>query len=94
MHIRPGRSVFVPLIPVLLDDPYEVWMCFEENELTGKVVLRKRYVKLIQVGPKEQPLYMVLQAEGGQLVGWTFVPASSQSVLNNQRHGKLVWSRK
>lgn len=94
MHIRPGRSVFVPLIPELLADPYEVWMCFEENELTGKVVLRKRYVKLIQVGPKEQPLYMVLQAEGGQLVGWTFVPASSQSALNNQRHGKLVWSRK
>lgn len=93
MHIKPGRSPFVPLIPELLADPYEVWMCFEENEVTGKVVLRKRYVKLVQVGPKEQPLYMVLQAEEGQLVGWTFVPASSQSVLNNQRRGKLVWKR-
>lgn len=93
MHINPGRSTFVPLIPELLTEPYEVWLCFEENEVTGKVELKKRYVKLIWTGEKEQALYIVLQVADGQLVGWTFVPASSQSVLNNQRRGKLIWSR-
>lgn len=94
MHIQPRRSPFVPLIPELLSDPFEVWMDFEEHEATGRVELKKRYIKLIWTGKKEQGLYIIVQVVKGQLTGWTFVPASSQSVLNNQRRGKLVWSRK
>lgn len=94
MHIQPRRSTFVPLIPELLSDPFEVWMDFEEHEATGRVELKKRYIKLVQAGPREQGLYIIVQVVKGQFTGWTFVPASSQSVLNNQRRGKLVWSRK
>ena len=93
MHIQPGRSPFVPLIPELLSDPFEVWMDFEEHEATGRVELKKRYVKLIWTGKREQGLYIVVQVVNGRLTGWTFVPASSKSVLNNQRRGKLIWSR-
>ena len=93
MHIQPGRSPFVPLIPELLSDPFEVCMDFEEHEATGRVELKKRYVRLIWTGKREQGLYIVAQVVNGRLTGWTFVPASSKSVLNNQRRGKLIWSR-
>lgn len=83
----------MPLIPELLSDPFEVWMDFEEHEATGRVELKKRYVKLIWTGKREQGLYIVVQVVNGRLTGWTFVPASSKSVLNNQRRGKLIWSR-
>ena len=83
----------MPLIPELLSDPFEVWMDFEEHEATERVELKKRYVKLIWTGKREQGLYIVVQVVNGRLTGWTFVPASSKSVLNNQRRGKLIWSR-
>ena len=95
MHIQPGRSPFVPLIPELLSDPFEVWMDFEEHEATGRVELKKRYIKYIKSDDvKGRGLYLVVQVVNGRLTGWTFVPASSKNVLNNQRRGKLIWARK
>lgn len=94
MHIQPGRSPFVPLIPEVLADPFEVWMDFEEHETMGRVELKKRYIKYIETDVKGRGLYLVVQVVKGQLAGWTFVPASSLGVLNNQRRGKLLWSRK
>ena len=94
LHINPSRSPFVPFIPELLADPYEIWLSFEEHEATGRVELKKRYIKYIQIGSKGQGLYLVAQVVKGLLTGWTFVPASSRGVLNNQRSGKLIWSRK
>lgn len=94
MHIQPGRSPFVPLIPEVLAEPYEVWMDFEEHEPTGRVELKKRYVKYIETEVKGRGLYMVVQVVKGQPAGWTFVPASSLGVLNKQRRGRLLWTRK
>jgi hypothetical protein len=39
-------------------------------------------------------MYLVVQVVKGQLEAWTLVPASSPSVLNNQRVGKLLWPKK
>ena len=85
----------MPLIPELLSDPFEVWMDFEEHEATGRVELKKRYIKYIKSDDvKGRGLYLVVQVVNGRLTGWTFVPASSKNVLNNQRRGKLIWARK
>ncbi len=92
-HIPMNRSPFVPMLREVIEDPYEVWVSVEEHEATGRVELRKRYLKLVQVGPKKQSLYLVAQVVKGVFVGWTFVPASSPSVLKNQRVGKLLWGR-
>lgn len=95
LHVNPNRSPFVPLIPELLSDPFEVWMDFEEHEATGRVELKKRYIKYIKSDDvKGRGLYLVVQVVNGRPTGWTFVPASSKSVLNNQRRGKLIWARK
>ena len=83
----------MPFIPEVLADPFEVWMDFEEHEVTGRVELKKRYIKYIESELKGRGLYMVVQVVKGQLAGWTFVPASSANVLNRQRRGRLIWAR-
>ena len=93
MHIQPRRSTFVPLIPELLSDPFEVWMDFEEHEATGRVELKKRYLKRVDTGERETGILMVVQVVKGQLAGLTFIPAERGKYLNNIRRGKLVWAR-
>lgn len=94
MHIKPDRSPYIPFIPELLAQPYEVWMDFEEHEVTGRVELKKRYLKRIDTGEKKMGMLMVVQVVKGQLAGWTFIPAERGNYLNNIRRGKLIWARK
>ena len=93
MHIRPDRSQYIPFIPELLAAPYEIWMDFEENETTGRVELKKRYLKRIDTGEKKMGMLMVVQVVKGQFAGWTFIPAERGNYLNNIRRGKLIWAR-
>lgn len=93
MHIKPTRSPYVPFIPELLAHPYEVWMDFEEHEVTGRVELKKRYLKRIDTGEKKMGMLMVVQVIKGQFAGWTFIPAERGNYLNNVRRGKLIWAR-
>ena len=93
MHIKPDRSPYIPFIPELLAQPYEVWMDFEEHEVTGRVELKKRYLKRIDTGEKKMGILMVVQVVKGQLAGWTFIPAERGNYLNNIRRGKLIWAR-
>ena len=93
MHIRPDRSQYVPFIPEVLAAPYEVWMDFEEHEVTGRVELKKRYLKRIDTGEKRMGMLVVVQVVKGQLAGWTFIPAERGNYLNNIRRGKLLWAR-
>ncbi len=92
MHIDPDRRAFVPLIPEVLADPYEVWMSCLEGE-KGFVELRKVYVKRVQEKENSKGFYMLAQVVKGQLVGWTFVPTSHLSKLSKVRRGKLLWAR-
>lgn len=91
-HVKPDRAAFVPLLPEILADPYEVWMFFEEGE-KGFVTLRKIYAKVIQTEGGERAYFVVVEARKGQMSGWTFVPVSRTHRINNLRKGKLVWKR-
>lgn len=91
-HVKPDRAPFVPLLPEILADPYEVWLCFEEGE-KGFVTLRKTYIKVIQTEGGERAYFVVVEARKGQMSGWTFVPVSRTHRINNLRKGKLVWER-
>lgn len=92
-HVAPGRSPWAPFIPEVLTDPFEVWMTLDQHEVTGRVELRKRYIKRVRAGERGQCLYLVATVLKGEFVGWTFVPASTVGVLSNQRVGKLLWAR-
>lgn len=91
-HIDPRRAEYLPLLDALMADPFEVWAAFERHQGTGKVVLRSRIIKALKVG-KREGLLLVANASRGMLEGWTFVPASRLSYLQNQRRGMLLYGR-
>lgn len=88
-HATPAQSPYIPLLPELIDDPAEIWLRFERHKGTGKVVLRQRLVKLLQLG-RNHRLALALEASGGQLDG---INISAEADLNALRVGKLIWRR-
>lgn len=91
-HLDLARTPMVPLLPELLNDPAEIWIRFDRHKGTGKVVLRKRLVKIVEM-QGEKGLCLVADAAGGMFGGWTFVPMNRLEYLNRQRVGRLLWSR-
>jgi hypothetical protein len=92
-HIDIKRAPWVPMLPELLSQPVEIWAMFMRHKGTGKVVLRKRLVKVVQAG-KADALMLVADAGGGFFGGWTFVPLKGLGGIQNQRVGRLLWSRR
>lgn len=90
-HIELWRSEYIPLLPPLLANPFEIWMAFERHRLTGKSALRVRAVAAIDV--KKGKMVAVFNGTKAELESWTVVPSSDASYINNQRYGKLIWSR-
>lgn len=90
-HIDPSRGPYIPFLPELLNDPFEIWMTFEQHKGTGAVVLRTRWVKLIDVG-RRPGLLLVANATRGFLESWSFIP-NEPGYLEKQRKGKLIWGR-
>jgi hypothetical protein len=91
-HMPLSRATFIPLLPELLADPFEIWLSFERHRGTGQVVLRKRLVKVVDIG-RDRGLLLVAQASGGFLEAWTFVPTQTLGYLQGQRAGSLLWAR-
>lgn len=91
-HVDLDRTPYLPLLPEVLEDPYEEWLAFEQHKGTGKVVLRQRLVKAFKLG-KDRGVLVTAQARGGVMEAWTMVPTSDGNYLNRQREGKLLWGR-
>jgi SPP1 gp7 family putative phage head morphogenesis protein len=87
------RAALIPFLPELLTDPFEIWLSFERHKGTGRVELRKRIIKAVQIGDDKQALLSVIQAVKGRLEAWTFIPANRLGRLQRQRHGKLLFGR-
>ena len=86
-----GREAFFPFIPELIDAPYEIWISFARSEISGRVALRRRYVKAVRLG-KKRGLGLVAESERGMWTGLTFFRGKLDG-LNNMRKGTLIWGR-
>lgn len=91
-HIPLDRAPFIPFLPELVEEPFEIWVSFERHEVTGRVALRKRLLKVLWV-EKDRHLVMVANASRGMFEGWTFVPSSRQRELQKQRVGRLLFGQ-
>ncbi len=87
-----GREQFFPLIPEVIEDPYEVWAGFARSEATGQVFLRKRYIKVIELD-KKRTLGFIAEVRNGMWVGFDFF-RGRPNAAKNLRKGLLVWGRK
>ncbi|MCH8500160.1 MAG: hypothetical protein LAT63_16935 [Marinobacter sp.] len=90
-HLGQDRSRFIPLISEVLNNPAEVWATFERSRESGRVALRVRILKAVQTG-RDRGVMAVMEAVGGQLVGWTFLTTDPKR-LNAKRQGKILYQR-
>lgn len=68
-----GREAFFPLIPELIEDPHEIWVGFAASRISGRVLMRRRYVKLFDLG-RDRFAGLVADIDGGRWAGYTFFP--------------------
>lgn len=86
-----GREAYFPLIPELVEDPAEIWVGFAVNEATGRVGLRRRYVKLFDIG-RRRALGLIADADKGFWSGFTFFRGSPDA-LRSLRSGFRLYRK-
>ena len=86
-----GREVYFPFIPELIEDPYEIWIGFAKSKVSGRVAIRKRYVKAVRID-KNRVLGLWAEIMQGQWVSKDFF-RGGMTGANNMRKGRLVYGR-
>jgi len=87
-----GREAYLPLLPDVVQNPYEVWLSPEIGEKSGRVVFRKRYVKGYQDN-KRRHMVVVADSCGTFGEGWNMVYSDTANYARNQRRGWLLYGR-
>lgn len=86
-----GREMYFPLIPELIEDPCEIWVNFAQNEVSGRVALRKRYVKAIRLD-KNRVIGLWAEIRDGFWTAGDFF-RGGMTGAGNLRKGRLVYGR-
>lgn len=87
-----GREAFFPLIPELVTNPAEIWVGFARSAASGRVNLRRRYVRLFDLG-RDRTVGLVADADGGRWSGYTFLRGGLTG-LNQLRWGLRLYREK
>lgn len=87
-----GREAYFPLIRPLLENPYEIWLMPSKGETTGRIAMRKRFVRFFQDADKHR-LMLVGEYQQGSFVGYTFFRGDKEGYFMNQRKGLLVYGK-
>ena len=86
-----GREQYLPMLREVVEDPYEIWVGFARNELTGRIELRRRYVKAVDAG-SGRVLGFIADAVAGQWVSFNLFSGGATGA-NRLRVGMLLWGR-
>ncbi|MBN1104748.1 MAG: hypothetical protein JXL84_15120 [Deltaproteobacteria bacterium] len=86
-----GRQNYFPLIPELIEDPFEIWAGFAKSEVSGRVGVRKRYVKAVRVD-KDKVLGLWAETMNGQWAAGDFF-RGGYTAANNLRKGRMLYGR-
>jgi hypothetical protein len=68
---QDGRDRYFPFLRLLMADPAEIWVGWAENAESGRVLLRRRYVKLIDLDDGTT-IGIIADADQGEWSGFTF----------------------
>lgn len=85
-----GRAAYWPFMRELVESPQEIWIGFARDEATGRVVLRRRYVKLVEL-EKDRIVAMVADEEAGQWQALTMFAGRPRNELDRLRRGVLAY---
>ena len=86
-----GREQYWPFLREVIEDPFEVWVNFAQNDLTGQVALRRRYVKRVALS-EDRSLGLVAESVRGAWVGYSLFQRT-QTDWAGMRSGRLLWAR-
>lgn len=87
-----GREAYFPFIPELMEDPYEIWVSFARSELSGRVAIRKKYVKAIRLD-RNRILGLYAETRDGLWESGNFFRGGLTGA-GNLRKGRLLYGRK
>ncbi len=86
-----GREAYFPFIKELVEAPAEIWIGFARSSVSGRVGIRKKYVKAIRLD-KDTALGLYAEIMNGLWVGGGFFRGDI-SGIKNLRKGRLLWAR-
>lgn len=90
-----NRTRYWPFVQELIERPQEIWVGFARNEKSGRVALRRRYVKLLDLGPdengKQRVIGLVADEEADQWQSVTVFAGEPTVQINNLRAGVRVY---
>lgn len=86
-----GREAYFPFIPGLVESPREIWVGFEKDAVSGRVRVRRRYVRLIDQG-NGRTVGLVADAEDGFWQALTIYRGSRRG-LRGLRTGLRIYRR-
>jgi len=85
-----NRAAYWPFIQELVETPQEIWVGFSRHEESGRVYLRRRYVKLIQLSGG-RVIALVADEEAGQGQALTMFTGRPGAALDNLRSGIMAY---
>ncbi|MDX9746361.1 MAG: PBECR2 nuclease fold domain-containing protein [Syntrophales bacterium] len=93
-HIRlDGREAYFPLIRPVLEAPFKIWLMPMKGDKTGRIVMRKRFIRFFQ-DEKKRHVMLAGEYQGGTFVwGYTFFRGDKEGYFISQRAGLLLYGR-
>lgn len=86
-----GREAYFPFIRELVETPAEIWVGFARDLKSGRVSIRRRYVKLLRI-KDDRHVTLVADQVGGQWAGMTFF-RGGVDYLDTLRSGLRIYQR-
>jgi len=86
-----GREAYFPFIKELIEAPAEIWVGFAQSSVSGRVGIRKKYIKAVRLD-KDTALGLYAEIMNGLWVGGGFFRGDLRG-LRNLRKGRLLWKR-
>lgn len=90
-RLDASRERFFPLLPELIERPQEIWVGFARHPLSGKVTLRRRYIRLVQVD-KDRVLGLVADLDNNLWSGLTFFFGRARGGVDALRIGVRAYA--
>lgn len=85
-----GREAYLPFLREVIERPQEIWVGFGRSSDSGRVLMRRRYVRIFQLS-KKRSISLITDLDGGIFSGFTFFPADT-GYARRMRRGLRVYS--
>ncbi|HQP31945.1 MAG TPA: PBECR2 nuclease fold domain-containing protein, partial [Deltaproteobacteria bacterium] len=90
-RLKAHREEFFPFLPDLIRNPFEIWVTFERNDVSGRIRAVKRYVKAIRTDGTHI-VGLVADVRKGYALNVTFYQGGLTGV-KGLRKGRLLYGR-